>query len=212
MNHPEHGWQPAHAAHAAATSAPTDASNPPQGAGPMPGPGYYWPGHGTRYPALGWPGVPPWVGYPHPWYGPGPHAYGHGHDPYAAPGYGYPPTGQGVPGTAPGVSGPSVDSQGFAAAIGNIADQAGLGMLKDLFRFDDGEFWKGAMVGAAVVLLLTNENLREALVGGAARTAEAVRSGIDNLSGNGGQPAPETGDESAEAGNPSNVQPEEPSR
>ncbi|AGA32307.1 hypothetical protein TVNIR_0606 [Thioalkalivibrio nitratireducens DSM 14787] len=62
--------------------------------------------------------------------------------------------------------------------MGNIADQAGLGMLKDLFNFGDGDFWKGAMVGAAVVLLLTNENLRETLAGGAAKATAAVKSGL----------------------------------
>jgi hypothetical protein len=67
--------------------------------------------------------------------------------------------------------------------MGNIADQAGLGMFKDFFKFDDGEFWKGAMVGAAVVLLLTNESLRDALLGGAAKTAEAVKSGMDSFAG-----------------------------
>ena len=51
-------------------------------------------------------------------------------------------------------------------------------MLKDFFSFDDGDFWKGALVGAAVVLLLTNENLREALAGGVAKTAAAAKAGF----------------------------------
>ncbi|MFO8004284.1 hypothetical protein [Thioalkalivibrio sp.] len=83
-------------------------------------------------------------------------------------------------------------------------------MLKDFLRFDDGEFWKGAMVGAAVVLLLTNEGLRDALIGGAARTAEAVKSGMDNLAetGNGSAAA----DEPSDLDNASQAQPEDAPR
>lgn len=214
MNHPEHVWPPADAAQASVTAAgPAGTSNLPPGAGPLPGPGHYWPGHGPyHHNMVGWPGVPPWAGYPHPGYVPGPHMYGYGHSPHATLGYAYPPAGQGVPGSAADAAGRGADPQGFAAAMGHIADQAGLGMLKDFFRFDDGEFLKGAIVGAAAVLLLTNENLREALVGGAAKTAEAVRSGFDNLAGNGGQPEPETGGEPLDTGSPPNVQPEESSR
>jgi hypothetical protein len=66
----------------------------------------------------------------------------------------------------------------MAAALGALADQSGLGMFRNLLNFDDDEFWKGALVGAAAVLLLTNENLRNSLLGGAAKTAEAVKSGL----------------------------------
>jgi hypothetical protein len=91
--------------------------------------------------------------------------------------------------------------------MGNLADQAGLGMFKDFFRFDDGEFWKGAMVGAAVVLLLTNENLRDALIGGAAKTAEAVKSGMDNLAGD--ERESDAADEPSDLEDTSQAQPED---
>jgi hypothetical protein len=64
-----------------------------------------------------------------------------------------------------------------------MAEKGGLGQLKDLLSLEDGEFWKGALVGAAAVLLLTNEDLRGALIGGAARTAEAMKSGLAGMSG-----------------------------
>ncbi|MFO8152678.1 hypothetical protein [Thioalkalivibrio sp.] len=82
-------------------------------------------------------------------------------------------------------------------------------MLKDLFGFDDGEFWKGAMVGAAVVMLLTNENLRDALVGGATKTAEAVKSGMDNLAGTGQETDADTAGESSNTEVSSQAQPED---
>lgn len=111
-----------------------------------------------------------------------PYPYGYGY-------YGMPPQagGMGYAGPPPGSPGAAAaagaGAGGLGAAMGNIADQAGLGMFKDLFNLDDGEFWKGALVGAAVVLLLTNENLREALVGGAAKTAAAMKSGLAGFGG-----------------------------
>jgi hypothetical protein len=67
--------------------------------------------------------------------------------------------------------------------MGEMADKSGLGMLKGFLDFNDSEFWKGALVGAAVVLLVTNDELRSALIGGAARTAEAVKSGMAGMAG-----------------------------
>ena len=80
-------------------------------------------------------------------------------------------------------------------------------MFKDFFRFDDGEFWKGAMVGAAVVLLLTNEGLRDALIGGAAKTAEAVKSGMGNLAGS--ERESDAADQPSDPEDPSQAQPED---
>jgi hypothetical protein len=62
--------------------------------------------------------------------------------------------------------------------MNEFADQSGLGALKGFLNFNDGEFWKGALVGAAIVLLMTNEDLRGALLGGAARTADAMKAGL----------------------------------
>lgn len=213
MNHPEHGWQNAGAVHGAdapagATSTPTGNMGPPPGADAMPGYGYGSQGAWPHHPAMGWPGGPAGPWYPPPGYGMGPPPYGYG--PYGPAGYGGAPFGHAATGSAPGATPPGAESAGFGAALGNLADQAGLGMFKDFFSFDDGEFWKGAMVGAAVVLLLTNENLREALIGGAAKTAEAVRSGMDNLAGT--EQASDAVGEPSDLEDTSEAQPEDLSR
>jgi hypothetical protein len=181
MNHPEHGWQNPGAAQAGDTggnaAAPQEAMGAASGAGPVPGNGHGF--HGAwPYPnGSSWPGASPWPGYPPPGFVMAPPPYGYG--PYGAAAYLGPGAGPGQPwAAAHGGAAPGPEAQGFGAAMGNIADQAGLGMLKDFFSFGDGDFWKGALVGAAVMLLLTNENLRDALAGGAAKTAAAVKSGF----------------------------------
>jgi len=104
----------------------------------------------------------------------------------AQPGYAMPPpaAAQFAAAGAPG---------GLAAAMNDIADKSGLGMFKDFLNLDDGEFWKGALVGAAVVLLMTNEDLRNSMIGGVAKTAEAVKSGLAGVAGKAGAKA-EDGD------------------
>jgi hypothetical protein len=97
-----------------------------------------------------------------------------------------------MPGAAPSPQAPYGTpppglGDGFTAAMGDIADKSGLGHLKSLLSLEDGEFWKGALVGAAVVLLLTSEELRDSLIGGAAKTAEAMKSGLAGTGG--GAPA-----------------------
>jgi hypothetical protein len=95
--------------------------------------------------------------------------------------------------------GPDPAAAGFSAAMNEFADQSGLGALKGFMNFNDGEFWKGALVGAAIVLLMTNEELRGALLGGAARTANAMKAGLAGFGedgteegdSSGGQPASE---------------------
>ena len=187
MNHPEHGWQnpgapqPGFTGGSAGPPPPED-MRAAAGEGPAPNAGHGF--HGAwPYPyGPGWPGASPWPWYPPPGFAMAQPPYGYG--PYGAaayPGVGAGP-GQPWPG-AQGSAAPDAEAQGFGAAMGNIADQAGLGMLKDFFSFGDGDFWKGALVGAAVVLLLTNENLREALADGAAKTAAAVKSGLATQDG-----------------------------
>lgn len=184
MNHPEHGWQNPGVAQAGDTvgnagPTPPEGMGAPAGAGPAPGAGHdlhnAWP---YRY-GSGWPAASPW---PWPWYPPPGFAMApppYGYVPYSGAAYPGPGAGPGQPWpAAQGTAAPGAEAQGFGAAMENIADQAGLGMLKDFFSFGDGDFWKGALVGAAVVMLLTNENLREALAGGAAKTAAAVQSGF----------------------------------
>lgn len=58
-----------------------------------------------------------------------------------------------------------------------LGESAGLGDLGGMFAFDDKEFWKGAVVGAAAVLLLTNENVRDTLMGGISKATSAVKPG-----------------------------------
>lgn len=117
------------------------------------------------------------------------------------------------PGSAtppPGHAPAGAEATGLGATMGGIADQAGLGMFKDFFSLGDGEFWKGAVVGAAVVMLLTNENLREALLGGASKAAEAVRSGMDNLAGSDTDTSAGNGDDSSETDATAQAQTEDP--
>lgn len=132
--------------------------HPGTGAGPFgPGPGmqYHW-------------GAPQGPGFA---YGPPPGAYGPG------PGWTAYPPGFG----AQQGMGPDPATAGMQAAMSEFADQSGLGALKGFLNFTDGEFWKGALVGAAIVLLMTNEDLRSALLGSAARTANAMKSGLGGL-------------------------------
>lgn len=131
--------------------------------------------------------MPPYGPYPPPGYGAAPGAIPPGYpwQGYMGQGYGgMPPYGQysgPPPETGPG-HGPAPNPEqtaaraGLASALGDIADKSGLGMFKDLFNLEDGEFWKGAMVGAAAVLLLTNDNLRNSLMGGAFKSAGTAKS------------------------------------
>jgi len=170
--------------------------------GPGPGMHHGGPGHpGGMGPGPGW---DPWA------YGPMPPPPFHGagpQGPYGPPGYGPPPNAGpwGAPGMNPGASpwsnpwsnagsNPWGNPPDFNAALGEMADQSGLGALKGLFNLDDGDFWKGAIVGAAVVLLLKDETLRETLLGSAARTADALKTGLGGFAPGAGEAA-EAGEE-----------------
>jgi hypothetical protein len=50
-----------------------------------------------------------------------------------------------------------------------------------MLNLDDSEFWKGALVGAAAVLLLTNETVQDTLFKTGARAKGAVQGGIDKV-------------------------------
>jgi len=105
----------------------------------------------------------PWAYGPPPWYGyPGP---------YATPPM--PPWAQGAGPDAANVG----DAAALEAMLSDMADKNGLGPLKSLLNWQDGDFWKGALVGAAVVLLLNNNELRQTLLKGAAKTAENLGAG-----------------------------------
>lgn len=57
----------------------------------------------------------------------------------------------------------------------------GLSSLSQMFNLDDKELWKGALIGAAVVLLLTNDSVQNALFKSSVRARDAVKSGVDQV-------------------------------
>lgn len=81
-------------------------------------------------------------------------------------------------------------------------DEGGiLGDLAHKLGLDDKEFWKGALVGAAVVLLLTNQtvkgmlfktaaNAKDSVLTGAETLKEKTKAGIDAFKSAGGQTSP----------------------
>ncbi|NBC14668.1 MAG: hypothetical protein GVY09_15300 [Gammaproteobacteria bacterium] len=58
---------------------------------------------------------------------------------------------------------------------------SGLSSLTRLLSLEDSDFWKGALVGAAAVLLFTNDSVQDALFKTGARAKDAVQSGADKL-------------------------------
>ena len=157
-----------------------------QGGQPSMGPGVHGAAAGMHH-AWGGPqaayGYPPYAGY------------------YAAPPLGWPPYPPDVAASQPGTA-----PAGFSSAMNDIAEQSGLGMFKDFLNLDDGEFWKGALVGAAVVLLATNEDLRSALIGGAAKTAQAVKSGFGGLAGSAADESQDSASDAVEQSDQENPQ------
>lgn len=143
-------------------------------------------GQNAAAPQPGWPPQPMWYPQPAPGYfPPGYFPPAAGFPPHMTP----PPTGHHHH-AAPGLDW-SAQAQG---AVENImGEQAG--MLKNLISavgVDDKEFWKGAMIGAAVTLLLTNDNVRQMLTQtlcsagdllktGGAKVKESVTSGAENV-------------------------------
>ncbi len=178
-----------------------------QTAGPGPGPGYgYGPGEG---PGPAGPGAPGYgYGWPGPWgwyppqgmgpmgppggYGPGPMGPPPGY--MGGPGFEQPGPGamggpgHGQAGPPPGAGrgqGPSMDQ-----IVEELSNGGGLGGIGKLLDFEDTEFWKGALVGAAAVLLLTNESVQQSLFKSGVKARDAVEKGFDSLRGGGkaGQP------------------------
>ena len=104
------------------------------------------------------------------------------------PGYATPP----MPGYAPAMghmhgqmdgqaSGPQA-GHGIARAMQEIASGGnGLSSLGQLLDFNDTDFWKGALVGAAAVLLVTNQGVQRALFKGAVKGRDTVAEGVDKV-------------------------------
>ena len=67
----------------------------------------------------------------------------------------------------------------FAEEISNGGN--GLSSLGKMLNLDDSEFWKGALIGAAAVLLLTNESVKNMLLKTGAKAKEAVKSGVEKV-------------------------------
>ncbi len=57
----------------------------------------------------------------------------------------------------------------------------GLSSLSKMLNLDDTEFWKGALIGAAAVLLLTNESVQNLLFKTGVKAKHAVDNGIDKI-------------------------------
>jgi hypothetical protein len=58
---------------------------------------------------------------------------------------------------------------------------SGLSSLTQMLNLDDKELWKGALIGAAAVLLLTNESVQNALFKTGVRARDAVKSGVEKV-------------------------------
>ena len=50
-----------------------------------------------------------------------------------------------------------------------------------MLNLDDKEMWKGALIGAAVMLLLTNESVQNALFKTGVQARNAVKSGVGQV-------------------------------
>lgn len=124
-------------------------------------------------------------------YAPPPYPYaGHYAGPYAGvapqqapwPGYGPGFEQQGGAGRMAGAGHGAGHGAGMADLVDEIANGGnGLSSLGKMLNFDDSEFWKGALLGAAAVLLLTNESVQGALFKTGAKTKAAVKTGVDRV-------------------------------
>ncbi|BCU07363.1 hypothetical protein [Allochromatium tepidum] len=133
--------------------------------GPGPGPGYH--------------SAPPYP-YPYPYpphgYYPPPNAAPYWSGAMPPPGYGYVEPTPGPSGNAgqPGM-GHAGAGHGHGARVSDLVNEvagggSGLSSLTRMLDLDDIDFWKGALVGAAAVLLLTNGSVQSALFGAGAKT------------------------------------------
>jgi hypothetical protein len=109
-----------------------------------------------------------------------------------APQYAVPPQGYyaGAAGAAGGVGHMHGAAAAGAAPSGppdmsqlmqDISNGNGIASLGRMLNVQDSEFWKGALVGAAAVLLLTNQSVQDMLFKTGAKAKEAVQSGADKL-------------------------------
>jgi uncharacterized protein YidB (DUF937 family) len=173
--------------------------------------GMFGAGMAAPYPGYGgmgaYPGQPPYGGPGmHPGMPPHPAAYGvppgvdpywvhqaqaqAGHAPPAYPYAGMAPPNAHWQGYGPGVEqhagsgrmAGAARGAGMAELVDEIANGGnGLSSLGKMLNFDDSECWKGALLGAAAVLLLTNDSVQGALFKTGAKTKAAVKTGVDRV-------------------------------
>ncbi len=162
---------------------------------------------------------PAQMAMPYPYPPQMPMAYGYA--PQAHMGYGHPPQGMGYAGPV-GMGAGMAAGMGAGMAAGMGAAQGagqhqgrgpgmsqlmeelagggnGLSSLTHMLNLDDKEMWKGALIGAAVVLLLTNESVQNALFKTGVRARDAVKSGVDKVKARAQQAAEEAGASKAPA-------------
>jgi hypothetical protein len=88
------------------------------------------------------------------------------------------------PAGAPGATGGQAGrgQAGIASLMEELNNGgSGLNSLGKMLNFEDTEFWKGALVGAAAVILLTNDSVQNALFQTGAKTKDAVQAGVDKI-------------------------------
>jgi hypothetical protein len=138
--------------HGGAGAMPPDYGHP-YTAQPAPGPGYHQaaPHYAAAAMYYG-----QYAGYPPP--PPPPGAYPYPPEAFQTPHQGY------AHGAAQGAG------QAHGASVSDLVNEVanggnGLSTLSKMLNFDDPDFWKGALVGAAAVLLLTSGSVQSALFG-----------------------------------------------
>lgn len=121
----------------------------------------------------------PWPGDPHQAYAHPAYVYANGYPPY--PHWNTPlpmppeSSGWAHPGQSHGQHAGAGSARG--AGVNGLVEEiagggSGLSSLSKMLDLDDPDFWKGALLGAAAVVLLTNESVRSAIFksSGAAKT------------------------------------------
>lgn len=113
---------------------------------------------------------PPYAHYPPPPY----------HAGYAPPLY--PPHAAAYPPGATAAPPPHAAAPGAKDWINDFSQGGNvLSGLGKMLNMDDSEFWKGALIGAGAVLLLTNESVQDMLFSTGAKAKDAVKKGVENM-------------------------------
>ncbi|RKT44737.1 hypothetical protein [Thiocapsa rosea] len=155
------------------------AASHPAGYGLPPGIDPYWAAYHAQVQAqAGYAAPPPYAGMPQP---------GMPHPGYA-PGFGAMPAQPTVAGNG---HGHGQRGPGMSELVDEIANGGnGLSSLSKMLNLEDSEFWKGALLGAAAVLVLTNESVQSALFKTGAKAKSAVKTGVDRAKDGPRRPRP----------------------